>query len=127
MLDSSGARSVHVLAAHGPEDSPPAFLRRLAGLVKYALRAYEGEIRISQLASATAQREMTVRRGLEFMAAKGQVSVDWLDGETLRLREGGEESPEAVEPALDAVKAMLAEAAAFRAFFRQAPLDAFFK
>ena len=52
-------------------DRPDAFLRRLAGLVKHALKANGGRAPLAALAAATAQREATVRLGLAWLAAAG--------------------------------------------------------
>ena len=58
-------------------DTLRAFVQRLAGLVKYALREYGGRARLSALAAAMAHSVQTVRLGLEWMAQKGQVDVAW--------------------------------------------------
>lgn len=128
MLDETGARTVYVVAKEAPPDTPKAFLQRLAGLVKYALRAYDGEVSVLQLASAMGQREFTVRQGLDWLGAKGQISVEWLDGERAKLRPGSGESMDAsvLEPIQDSIAALLAEAAAYRAYFRRADLSTFF-
>jgi hypothetical protein len=97
-------------------------------LVKYALRAYGGEVTAAQLAAATGQREFTVRLGLDWLAARGQIAVEWLDGERARLREGdGAADESALGPLQDSLAALLAEAAAFRAYFRRANLETFFE
>jgi single-stranded-DNA-specific exonuclease len=128
MLEETMARTVYVVAADAPDDSPKIFLQRLAGLVKYALRAYGGEVTAAQLAAATGQREFTVRLGLDWLAARGQIAVEWLDGERARLREGdGAADESALGPLQDSLAALLAEAAAFRAYFRRANLETFFE
>ncbi len=129
MLEATRARTVYVAAACSPEDTPKAFLQRLAGLVKYALRAYDGEVSMLQLAAATGQREFTVRQGLDWMGAKGQISIEWLDGERAKLRPGTGEAMDAtvVEPIQDSIAALLAEAAAYRAYFGRANLETFFQ
>jgi single-stranded-DNA-specific exonuclease len=126
-LEQTKARTVYVLARHAPGDTPDAFLKRLAGLVKYAIRVYDGLVSITRLAGATGQREVTVRQGLEWLAARGQVDVEWLDGEEIRLSKGSTPDDEALEALQYAIRALLAEAAAYRAYFRQADLTTFFE
>jgi single-stranded-DNA-specific exonuclease len=119
---------VVVVGQHSPPYTPESFLKRLFGLAKYALRAYDGEVSIEELAGATGQRNVTVRRGLEWLEAKGQLTLEeWLDGETVRLGPGGQGDSEALEPLQDALSALLAEAAAYRVYFQRASLDALFK
>jgi hypothetical protein len=127
MLDKTQARDIYVLAHDANASTPGAFLERLAGLVKYAQRHYEGETSILKLACATAQREVVVRRGLAWLAAKGQVSIEWLDGDRARLTAGGSPDEAALEPLQDAIRALLAETAAYRAYFRQANLTSIFR
>ncbi len=127
MLAVTNTRQVFVMAHHAPQDTPSTFLERLSGLVKYAQRAYGGETSILKLASATAQREATVRRGLEWLAAKGQFGLEWLDEDQVRFTSDPSPDPAAVEPLQDALRALLAETAAFRAYFRQADLATLFQ
>ncbi|MBN1310742.1 MAG: single-stranded-DNA-specific exonuclease RecJ [Anaerolineae bacterium] len=127
MLDKTQARDIHVLARDANASVPGAFLERLAGLVKYAQHHYDGEISVLKLACATAQREVVVRRGFEWLAARGQVSIEWLDGDRARLTAGGSPDEAALEPLQDAIRALLAETAAYRAYFRQANLTSIFR
>ena len=128
MLAETRARTVYVIARHVPADAPSAFLRRLAGLVKYALHAYQEEVSVVKLAAATAQREFTVRLGLDWLVARGQIAVEWLDSERLQLREGdGTTNEPALEPLQNSIQALLAESAAFRAYFQRANLETFFE
>jgi len=126
MLASTGARQVIVIAKAAPSDSAEGFIKRLAGLVKYAQRAYEGEIFLPRLAAAMGQREFTVRLGLDWLAAKGQISAEWLDGERAQIIEGGQPDPASLEEIQGTIAALLTEAAAYRAYFRKADLSTFF-
>jgi hypothetical protein len=58
------------------------------------------------------------------MAARGKLSLEWLEDETLRFGPGGAGDPAAVEPLQDAIRALLAESRAYRAYFRGADLTA---
>lgn len=127
LLDETKARTVYVLGRDAATSTPSAFLERLAGLVKYAQRVYDGKLSVVQLAGATGQREAAVRRGLEWLAAKGQVTVKWLDGDRAQVTPGGTRDDVAVEPLQDSIRALLAEAAAYRAYFRRANLTPIFE
>ncbi len=96
MVSLTGAKVITLIGRHTPDDQVQGFITRLGGLVKYALRVYDGEVSVQQLAGATAQREVTVRRGLEWLAAKGQINLEWLDGDRVRLAvDGAASEPEA--------------------------------
>jgi len=127
MLAQTGARRVLVISRHADLDTPAAFLERLFGLVKYAQKTYGGEASVIKLASATAQREATVRRGLEWLAAKGRFGLAWLENDRANFSANAAPDPAAIEPLQDALRALLAETAAFRAYFQQADLNALFQ
>lgn len=49
------------------------FLNRLAGMVKYCLRQEGGQTSLSRLAAGLAQREFTIRKGLQWMTEAGHL------------------------------------------------------
>jgi hypothetical protein len=63
------------LRTNPPAEKADEFLSRLAGMVKFVIAKKNGETSIPALATATAQREVTVRIGLEWLAAGGHVAV----------------------------------------------------
>ena len=93
------------------------FLTRLAGLVKYALTNYQGEVKLLSLAAGTGQREITVRKGLEWLVEHGDlIIVEDRDGRLkLNVRNGVKKSTDNQAAEL---KALLEETAAFRHYFR---------
>lgn len=128
MLEVTGVRRVIVAAQHTPRSTPRSFLVRLGGLVKYALRTYEGQVSVLELAAASGQREVTVRCGLDWLLARGQVRLEWADGDRARITTpGGTPDPDSLEAIQDAIRALLEEANAFRAYFRRADLGTFFE
>ena len=118
--------TVYFPVAVDPElDFPERFLARLAGLVKHALRDHSGSASLLALAGATAQREGTVQLGLEWLFLHGDI--------TFRIDEAGTVHLGPALKAADAqtlagiagrLRAALAETASFRAYLRQAPVDA---
>ncbi|MCP4143143.1 MAG: single-stranded-DNA-specific exonuclease RecJ [Chloroflexi bacterium] len=124
MLKKVKPQKVYLIGIDPPEFTPQAFLSHLAGLVKYALTKKDGQTNISTLAAVTAQREATIRLGLEWLAAGGQVVVD-VDGDEVKLTkpcEGLEPSQGSGEYAQAdlflAIKGLLAETIAFREHFQ---------
>ncbi len=122
-LERVAPAKIYLFAIDPGADQPQAFLARLAGLVKFALRAKGGQTRLAALAAATAQREETVRMGLLWLEAKGHISGDWrVEGEERAADEvrfgpgSGQESADLAEIAAE-LKAMLDETAAYRRFF----------
>lgn len=126
MIAATGAREFFVITQHTPGTTPEAFLRRLAGLVNYALSRYGGEVSVLRLAAATAQRQAAVRQGLEWMAARGELTLSWQDADVAHISAGGMARPAVIEPLQDALRRVLAETRAFHDYFRAAVLDAFF-
>jgi single-stranded-DNA-specific exonuclease len=104
-------------------DRPDLFVRRLAGLVRHALRAHEGNSNVAAFAAATAQREATVWAGLDWLSARGDIRV-LREGDSFLLASGQRPQDAHPEPepehARARLEALLAETAAYRAYFRNA-------
>jgi hypothetical protein len=107
--------------------TPEAFLQRLAGLVKSLLKPGSGavETSLSRLAAACAQRESTVRRGLAWLEAKGQLHRIAIEGDRLTLESYG---PPAGDPAaiLAQLRILIDETNAYRRYFHTASLETLF-
>ncbi len=129
-LDAVGAERVYLfdhvptpMAAASPRERADAFLTRLAGLVKHALKPpRRGSVSLTELAAATAERESTVQAGLDWLAARGQILPPERAGADLRLRHGTQVAdPPAMAAARARLVALLAESDAFREYLRAAP------
>lgn len=127
MIAASGADVFYVAGQHQPDGDTRAFAERLAGLLKHAVHTYPDGVPIPRLAAAMAQREVTVRRGLDWLAAKGLFHFEWLADDLVRCEVGGEEDPAEAARLQDAITALLREASAFRAYFDRADLSQLFK
>jgi hypothetical protein len=78
---------------------------------------------LQELAAAMAARESAVRIGLEWLAAGGHLAVSG-EGEALVLSRGNGEANQYLQKELYiAVKGILAETAAYRAYFARADVD----
>ncbi len=113
-----------VLFANDPGmDQLDAFLARLAGLAKRALRTEEGQVSVLRLAAATAQRATVVRLGLRWLAARGHVRIQADEGDTLRLAAGDGSASADLAAITAQLRDLLAETAAFRRYFAQADAE----
>lgn len=111
---------VYVFGIPPAEEKPDEFLSHLAGLCKYVLNQRRGKVTLQELASAMAARESAVRIGLEWLAAGGHVTVTG-EGDALLLSRGnGEANPYLQKELYLAVKGVLEETAAYRAYFMRA-------
>ncbi|MGQ9490303.1 MAG: single-stranded-DNA-specific exonuclease RecJ [Anaerolineae bacterium] len=113
---------VYLFANDPGMDQPQAFLRRLAGLVKYALHSQAGRVTLAELAASTAQRQATVEAGLAWLAGQGHVHIAaQTDKEVVISAGDGIARPQAEQRRLAArLEAALAETAAYRAYYRTA-------
>ncbi len=101
-------------------DEPRAFLERLLGAAKYALGKREGQVDLAALAAALGHREVTVRKGLAWLAARGYFTVARDALEILELAPGAEAAPPAELAGLEEeLWALLAETVAYRRHFRR--------
>lgn len=105
-------------------DSPDVFLSRLAGLVKRAVNSHRGKVNISTLAAATAQRAATVRVGLAWLAARGDIEILDRKGNEWQLAAGGEPERGALARLSAQLEGLLEETAAYRAHLAHAAQEA---
>ena len=123
VLRRAQPRTLHLFAVD-PETAPAdRFLECLAGMCKHAVRHLEGRVPLGRLAAASAHREATVRAGLAWLAARGDLTVVRQDGEAVTLADGGGADPAAAARAEADVREMLTETAAYRRFYATTPLD----
>jgi hypothetical protein len=112
-------RVVVLCGAPGVEDALEPFLRRLAGLLKHDLRQRQGQVYLPALAAACGQRLATVRKGIEWLAARGQILIQTWEGDDLTVAPGDGERQATPELETE-LCVLLSETAAYRAYFRRA-------
>jgi single-stranded-DNA-specific exonuclease len=103
-------------------DDLKAFLERLAGLVKFALNKKDGKTSHAELAAATAQKVAAVRLGLEWLAKRGQVTVESDAGGELILTAGGPTDEPAALTVESKLRSLLNETSAYRQHFGKADI-----
>ncbi len=114
-----------VLVARDPRlDEPQVFLRKAAGMVKYALQNYGGEIVLEKAASALAQRLETLFAALAWLAAEGHIALLSGDEETYRVGPGsGERQPQEAALLAKQIRALLEESAQYRRYVQRAEAE----
>ena len=116
-----------VFAVDPGMDECQVFLVRLAALAKYALRAKAGEMDLELAATALAQTQAVVKAGLDWLATSGKLTLEVEDA-VWRLTAGdGQPDTDAQQLARARLDALLAETAAYRDYYRNAPATALVK
>ena len=114
IIEKVKPQKVYLIALNLPAENTDEFLKRLAGMAKFVITKKGGETTISQLAAATAQRESTVRIGLEWLAAGGHVAITGED-DAVSLSTGNGKGNQYVQKEFYiAIKGLLEETAAYR-------------
>jgi hypothetical protein len=120
VLEKVSPTTVHLLGIDPGLNHAETFLKRLAGLTRYALSSNQGRASISTLAAATAQRETTVRQGIAWLAARGHLVVLNEEGDKTQLAKGNHVVSDDLPRIAAQLRALLEETAAYRAHFAQA-------
>ncbi len=113
---------VVIIGQRPPWEKAGPFLRRLAGLAKYALAHYDGLLSLESLAAATAQCEATVATGLRHLEARGLFTIEESEG-NLILHRGNTPDEPAARWWYDQLHIRLDESRAYRNYFLRAPVD----
>ena len=122
-LEVTKPRRIYLLGRAPSPDQVDTFLSKLAGLAKYSLNQHAGIASVSAMASALADRELTVRLGLEWLAAGGHLRIEG-DGDEIRLLAGETTPDKEMQAELQAgVKSLLEETAAYREYFARAAAE----
>jgi single-stranded-DNA-specific exonuclease len=119
-IDTVQPERVYLFAVDPRLDQVEAFLKRLAGLVKHVLGGMQGQVRLANLAAATGQREVTVQKGLAWLAAGGHLTILEANVEEIRIASGGQVSQAEAGGLAAQLRALLQETAAFRAYYTRA-------
>ncbi|HEY2981553.1 MAG TPA: single-stranded-DNA-specific exonuclease RecJ [Anaerolineales bacterium] len=116
-------RRVRLYGRSPVEEKTDAFLKRLAGLTKYAISRRSGNATLEELIAATAQREASVSLGLEWLRAGGHIVFD--GQQSLNIHAGdGIANQYAQKELFIALRGLLEESAAYRRHFATAPAEA---
>jgi single-stranded-DNA-specific exonuclease len=122
VLQRVSPSKVYLFAVDPGMDSLDVFVKRLAGLVKYAIKAREACVDVQSLAAATAQRPSVVEAGIHWLQAYGYLHVVGRAGSELQLEKGAGAQSSDLPQAQAILQELLQESAAYRGYF--ARLDA---
>lgn len=122
-LKAANPETVYLLAAVPAVDQFQPFLTRLAGLVRHAMAHRHGSVPLPRLAAATAQRELTVRKGLQWWEARGAFLLVEESDHNLIFMEGSRPDPARQAVLQKEIQALLEETAAFRSYYLRAAPD----
>jgi single-stranded-DNA-specific exonuclease len=111
---------VYIFAIPPAEEKPEDHLNRLAGLCKYAINNYGGNITLEKLVTAMASRETAVRIGLEWLAAGGQLLASIEENIVSLSTVKREKNPYLQAELFIALKGILNETSAYRKYFSKA-------
>jgi len=125
VLDQVQPDEVYLFAQDPGMDDNKSFTRRLAGIVKYALRARDGVVDLEAAAAATAQRMAVVQAGLEWLAAKGQATIiEKGESQWRVVSAGGLADPLRAAMTRAYLDALLEETGAYRNYLLNTPSSA---
>jgi single-stranded-DNA-specific exonuclease len=120
VLEKVRPKQIYLFAINPETDQLESFLSQLAGLAKHVIRNEQGDVRLEKLAGALAQREVTIRKGLAWMAAKGFLTCQEIRPGELMLTTGGLVEQPAVRGLSQEIEELLAETRAYRTYYTRA-------
>ena len=95
--------------------------------MKFTINQRGGKVGIKELAVATAQREVTIQIGLEWLAAGGHIKVEEENGKFNLANGDGVPNPYLQRELYIAIKGLLDETVAYRNHFSHADAESLFK
>jgi hypothetical protein len=126
-LDKVHPKTIYLFGATDPVITAEALIGRLSGLLKYAINHHAGNVTWSELAAATAQRLVTVRKGLEWLVLLGEIDIKTEKENELVVSIGASLKDSAsASSTWSEMQSLLAETSAYRAHFKRADKDKLF-
>jgi len=120
VIERVSPQKVYLFGIDPGMDRLDVFLKRLAGLVKYAIKAGQACVDLQDLAAATAQRARVVGAGITWLQAYGYMRVVGQNGDELQLEKGDGSQTKELAQAQVVLQSLLQESAAYRAYFARA-------
>jgi len=123
LLTEVQPQQVVMIGVPSAVDQPDAFLTRLAGLIRFIINKRQGRTSIRDLAALTNQREATVRKGIEWWCARGEISYSEEPELSFSLKKCEAKDLAALTAIETDIVSLLQETAAFRSYFMRANTD----
>ncbi|OGO61903.1 MAG: hypothetical protein A2029_12830 [Chloroflexi bacterium RBG_19FT_COMBO_47_9] len=124
ILGKTSPEEVYLFGIHPGFDQPETFLKRLAGLIKHTLKTNRGNVRLSELAVASAHRIRTIHAGITWLEAHGHIIVLEQEGDQLVAQQGTNTSSGNARQTALQLKALLDETAAYRSYYLKSDQNA---
>ncbi|MFZ4815852.1 MAG: single-stranded-DNA-specific exonuclease RecJ [Phototrophicaceae bacterium] len=122
-LERVNPERLYLFGAGADYDTLEGFLKRLGGLVNYALNHKGGQASLESFAAGLGHPPATARAGLDVLAAMGQIMFyDVADGVNVVRVQGTPSNDRPKQEA--ALRLLLSEAAAYRAYWRRVRVHA---
>jgi hypothetical protein len=120
VIEQVSPERIYLFAIDPGMDKLDGFVRRLAGLVKYAIKFRQGCVDLQDLAAATAQRLQAVAAGISWLQAYGYLHLVEQEGNQLQLAKGDGLQTRDLPQSQAVLQAFLQESAAYRSYFLRA-------
>ena len=120
MIKEVKPKKVYLFAIDPELDQLEEFFNRLIGLLNNIISRSSGRGDLSRIAAAMAHREVTILKGIEFLQSRGIFYTNLLEGGEIIVKPGGRIVLDESRGILEQLKYLLAETAAFRAYYRKA-------
>jgi single-stranded-DNA-specific exonuclease len=119
---------VYLVAVTDPSEPLDSFIGRLFGLLKYAINHHSGRVSYARLETGTAQRAITVRKGLQWLTAQGRIVVNTESpGELIVSSCNSTVDPSEISRLTFELNTLLAETCAYRMYFKEVDKDILFQ
>ncbi len=120
-LERTKPATIILVGVDPPLQGLKAVLHRTLQLAKHVINQHDGYTTLGALAGATGQSRRTLEAVLDYFAARGEITLTHGPDDAITIAPGSQAAdPDTVATALEAVRAHLAETAAYRAHFRRA-------
>ncbi len=123
VLDAANPEEVYLFACPAEPSRPADLLKRLLGLIQYAVEMYDGCITVEKMAALTTLPKIVVQLGIDLILSRSLFSLSSRNGSQWRFEKGdGSLSSASQDLEEDFIRAVI-EVNAFREIFRQAGLE----
>jgi len=117
MLILSGAEKIIISGAVDEIKSVKEFINLVMGLIKYIINKKNGVFDINKASVFLSEEEITVKRGIEYLAAEGMLTYEYVSYHELLITKGGSPDKGLARLRLKQLQKLLKESASFRRFF----------
>lgn len=113
-------KQVILYGIKGPDDNPDGFLKKLSGLIKYAMNHYDGVVNLQKIAATLGQTSDLVKLGLDWWDAHGEIRINRKNMDEFVIEKNSkviEADQDKLTALTSAVQTALNEVSAFRSFY----------